>query len=172
MPEETHLTLQERKTVLNLHYNEGRKSADIAKEIERSSLGMSPKSEQDNNWFRFGRLALLNTAERRIALRNACKGKSNAPANLWWFWSSLSVSRVRQILIADPHLRWTRMCRAPARTLLNLHRRIGWANNHISWNQVQWGRVIWSDKMWFTMDGPDGHCYYWHDKSCQKRIFL
>lgn len=173
MPRGPHLTLQERRTILNLHH-QGHHPTRISEAVERSTgavystIRRPEKTEVER---RAGRPPLLSPAQKRITLRIARKGQSTARELKESYSLPISVSRIRQILSADPHLRWKRLKRAPGMNSQHYERRVQWAHEHISWEQVRWDQVVWSDEKRFTLDGPDGSAYYWADKRCRERFF-
>lgn len=63
------------------------------------------------------------------------------------------------------------MRRAPAMTNVHRQRRVSWVTEHLTKSHAFWDKVIWSDEKKFTLTGPDGLAYYWHDRRCQERIF-
>lgn len=80
----------------------------------------------------------------------------------------LSVRRIQQVLQTSPHLKYTKMKKAPWLTTTHMQHRVQWAKNHLVWKD-EWVKVIFSDEKKFNLDGPDGLACYWHDVRKEKR---
>lgn len=50
-------------------------------------------------------------------------------------------------------------------------RRLQCATANVSNGHEYWDKMICSEEKWFTLSGPDGMAYYWHNKRCKEKSF-
>lgn len=113
----------------------------------------------------------ISEQQRRALLRKAKQGMHSASELVAELNLPVKKRRVQQILSGDPELRYKKMTCAPLLTDKHREERVKWARRFVSKGEAFWVSTIFSDEKKFCLDGPDGHCHYWHDLRRDPRFF-
>lgn len=105
---------------------------------------------------------MLSDREKRAILRVA----SNAPLTARQIAQEAGVStnilNVQRLLKKTPTIKRKKLTRKPPLTKNHVEERLKFAREHLKWKK-RWRNIIFTDEKRFTLDGPDGWSYYFHD---------
>jgi len=117
-----------------------------------------------------GRPPKLSQTTKRRLLRAAHTGKFSSKQLADNLDLHISSSRVRQLLADCPTLKFKKRKRTPKLTPAHKRARLEWARKCQTW-RAKWRKIVWSDEKKFSLDGPDGFQYYWHDLRRDEEIY-
>lgn len=168
----TLLTQQEKDSILDLR-KKGRSYGEIAKEIKRSKCAVHNflnNSLNNRQKKRVGRKKKLSDRQRRSILRTASNRSISSSGIKNQLGLNVSRWTVNRVLQSAPNLVLMKKKKSPPLKPIHKENRLGWAKDHMTWNQ-EWKNVVWSDEKKFNFDGPDGFSYYWHDIRKEEQLF-
>lgn len=158
------LSESEIKTILKLK-NENFSVAKIARILKRSRNVVMNLLKDPENYGKKkspGRPSVLSDREKRAILRVA----SNAPLTARQIAQEAGVStnilNVQRLLKKTPTIKRKKLTRKPPLTKNHVEERLKFAREHLKWKK-RWRNIIFTDEKRFTLDGPDGWSYYFHD---------
>lgn len=165
------LTKVERAQVDVLN-NENCSMREIARRLRRSDYVIRNylRNKENYDQKRKGRTATATTErERRKILRIASNSAATARQIRDVVGTSASVRTVQRILKKSPHIRRLKLKKKPVLTARHKENRLQFARQHIQWGET-WKRVVFTDEKRFSLDGPDGCRYYWHDLRKEPKV--
>ncbi|KAG3247625.1 hypothetical protein PI124_g7690 [Phytophthora idaei] len=113
---------------------------------------------------------LTPTSEGRL-FREASKGKLSAPKLKTQLQLDLSARRIRELLQKHPGFKYEKRMASPVLTKHHKANRLKWAREKVTWDAAKWSQLVFSDEKKFSLDGPDGLQFYWHDLRFETQIY-
>lgn len=118
-----------------------------------------------------GRKSKLGPRAVRRIIKAANEGDSSASVIANTVAPHVSPRTVQRVLQRVPHLVYKKMKSTPMLTKRHREARLAWAKKQLK-ERTNWKKIIFSDEKRFTLDGPDGCKYYWHDIRREPRTFF
>ena len=145
----------------------------IARAIERSKTVVQAylrDPDAYNATSRPGRPSSLTPATVRRIVRAAQTGQYSSSQLVHSLDLSVSARSVRGVLARENTLRYVKRKSSPVLKKAHKLARLEWARASVTLG-AGWESVIFSDEKKFSLDGPDGLQYYWHDLRREEQVF-
>jgi IS30 family transposase len=150
----------------------GLSNCKISRRLNRSStvidnfvkLGQNYNSKKST-----GRPQVLTNRKKRAILRVASNSALSARGILDQCSVKTDIRNVHRLIKRTPTLIRKKLLRKTPLNKLNKNVRLNFSRNKINWSK-KWRQVIFSDEKKFSLDGPDGVLYYYHDLRKDERI--
>lgn len=149
------------------HLNkQGHKVYQIRKVVHRSRTAINnciDRLEKGAKIVRPGPNRKTTEREDRAIVRHASNKCTTARKIIETEHLQVSERTVRRRLKECGFISWRKKARKPILKAAEKKRRVVWCKDHRSWRN-KWRNVVFSDEKKFNLDGPDGNCFYYHDK--------
>lgn len=167
MGREKHLTKEEKKRIDEFHQR-GFSCRMIAKMLLRSVYAVTnyirnqniPKIEHRGG---ARRGESLNQYETRAVLRSLSNSSKSCSKLKTELNIAASVETIRATIHRCSDFDFKRKSRVQYMTIEHMQNRVDWSVHYGQWGADWWHQVIFSDEKKWSLDGPDGLAFYWHD---------
>lgn len=175
MGRQKHLTKEEKERI-DVFHRQGFSCRRIAEMLQRSVYAVThyvrnknfPKVERRGGVRRGHSLTPCQTRAVLRSMSNSSKSCAKVKAELN---IAASAETIRATIHRCSDFDFKRKRRVQHMTIDHMQFRLDWSVHHGQWGADWWHQVIFSDEKKWSLDGPDGLAFYWHDPRKPEQTF-
>jgi hypothetical protein len=160
------------KDMTHLMHFKGKKATLIAESLGRPYCMIRYCIAEINGAVRKPRLGnrpLLSDITKRAICRRASNVETTSNQIIGEYTLKVSKRTVQRVIKKCPYIHREKMLRGQGLGAIHMRNRLASSQRRKKWRN-EWLRIIFSDEKKFSLDGPDNHCYYYHDIGKPKRF--